>query len=220
MVKLPDNTDGFYAVGTELTVRLLPPPQGDDYDAVTHFQACVTDLFDYALRNCRDSDMVGLTIRNEINIQEKAIGIRFRRKDQLSEEVIWSVFNKVAQSNARFNALDKLVVLVHSIKMPVVFGKQGGRSKGKPLANMVNLKRSIIEVKTKTNCLAHALIITIARITKDPNFIAYRRGIRYVKRFKIYYTQQVSVYNTGGVSQNSRDSKITFQSTESSCMEA
>jgi len=40
--------------------------------------------------------MVGLTIRNEVNMQDKAIGISFRRKDQLSDEVIWSVFNKVA----------------------------------------------------------------------------------------------------------------------------
>ena len=93
----------FNAVGTELTVRLLPPARGDDSDAVTHFQTCVTDFFVYALRNCRDFDMVGLTIRNEVNIQDKAIGISFRRNDQLSEEVIWSVFNKVAQSNARFN---------------------------------------------------------------------------------------------------------------------
>jgi len=58
----------FNAVGTELSVRLLPSARGDNSDAVTHFQACVTDLFDYALRNCRDSDMVELTIRNEINI--------------------------------------------------------------------------------------------------------------------------------------------------------
>jgi len=50
-------------------------------------------------------------------MQDKATGISFRRKDQLSEEVIWSVFNKVAQSNARFNALDKIVIVVHSIKM-------------------------------------------------------------------------------------------------------
>jgi len=68
--------------------------------------------------------MVGLTIRNAVNMQDKAIGISFRRKDQLSEEVIWSVFNKVAQSNARFNALDKLVVVLRSIKMPVGFGKK------------------------------------------------------------------------------------------------
>jgi len=58
----------FNAVWTELTVRLLPPALGDDSDAVTHFQVSVTDLFDYALRNCGDSDMVGLTRRNEVNL--------------------------------------------------------------------------------------------------------------------------------------------------------
>ena len=108
----------FNAVGTELTVRLLPPAVGDDTDAMTHFQASVTDLFEYALRNCGDSDMVGLSVRNEINMLDKAIGISFRRKDQLSKEVIWSVFDKVAQSNSRFDTLDKLIVVVYSVRMP------------------------------------------------------------------------------------------------------
>jgi len=41
---------------------------------------------------------------------------------------------------------------------------------------MVHFKRSIIEGKAETNCLAHALIIAIARITNDPNYNAYRKG--------------------------------------------
>ena len=39
----------FNVVSTELTVRLLPPVQGDASDALTHFQASVKHLFDYAL---------------------------------------------------------------------------------------------------------------------------------------------------------------------------
>jgi len=58
--------------------------------------------------------MVGVTISNEDNVQDKPIGISFRRKDQLSEEVIWCMFEKVAQSNARFNAMDRLVVFIRS----------------------------------------------------------------------------------------------------------
>jgi hypothetical protein len=69
----------FNVEGTELNVRLLPPAVGDDSDAISNFQASVTDLFEYALRHCSDSDMVGLTIRNEINMMDKAIGISFRR---------------------------------------------------------------------------------------------------------------------------------------------
>jgi hypothetical protein len=45
-----------------------------------HFQFSVSDLFDYALRDCGDSDMVGITITNTVNVQDKAIGLTFRRK--------------------------------------------------------------------------------------------------------------------------------------------
>ena len=59
--------------------------------------------------------MIGVSISNEVNVQDKTIGISFRRKDQITGDVIWSVFEKVAQSNARFNTLDKLVMNVHSV---------------------------------------------------------------------------------------------------------
>jgi len=135
----------FNTAGTELTVRLLPPPDGDN--PMSHFQASVTELFEYALRDCQDSDMVGLTIRNEVNVQDKPIGFSFRRKDQISENVIWSVFEKVVQSNARFNALDRLVVVVHWVAMPVGFGRVAVRTKGRQLAVMAHMKRSITEIR-------------------------------------------------------------------------
>ena len=72
-------------------------------------------------------------------MQDKAIGNSFRRKDQITGDVIWSVFEKVAQSNARFNALDKLVISVHSVKMPTGHGRIA--TKGRPLESMVHLKK-------------------------------------------------------------------------------
>jgi len=41
---------------------------------------------------------------------------------------------------------------------------------------MVHLERSIMEVKTKANCLAHALLIAVTRVTNDPDYKAYRQG--------------------------------------------
>ena len=43
---------------------------------------------------------------------------------------------------------------------------------------MAHVKQSIIEVKTDTNCLAHTLIIAIARLTKDLNYESYRKGYK------------------------------------------
>jgi hypothetical protein len=87
------------------------------------------------------------------------------------------MFEKVAQSNTRFNAIGRLVV-IHSVSMPVGFGRTALRTKDRQLANMAHLKRSIIEVKAENNCLAHALIIAIARMNKNPNNKLYRKGYK------------------------------------------
>jgi len=120
--------------------------------------------------------MVGMTIKNQENQNDKSIGISFRQRDQLSAQVIWMVFEKVSQSNSRFNALDTLVVTVHSVRMSVGFGKIVLKSRGRPLSVMAHLKRILVEVKAEENCLAHALIIAIARVDKDPNYDAIRKG--------------------------------------------
>jgi hypothetical protein len=61
----------------------------------------------------------------------------------VSRDVIWNVLSGVAQSNAKFGATDRLIVTVHSVKMPVGFGG-GIKTKGRQLSVMAHLKRSII----------------------------------------------------------------------------
>jgi len=95
----------FNATGTQLTVRLLPPPP--DSDPIMHFLDSMSDLFECSLRNSDGSDMVCVTISNEVNVQDKPIGISFRRRDRLSADVIWSLFEMVAQSNTSFNAMGR-----------------------------------------------------------------------------------------------------------------
>jgi hypothetical protein len=77
----------------------------------------------------------------------------------------------VTQSNSTFNALDKLLVNVHAIKMPVGFGVS--TCKSRLLEIMAHLKRGVVEVKDETNCLAHACLIAKARVDNDSNYKAY-----------------------------------------------
>jgi len=157
-------------------VSYLHPREDEDSNPMSYFLDSVTELFEYALRDLEDSDMVGITISNEVEVKDRAIGISYRRRDQITGEVIWTVFEKVAQSNARFNAFDKLVVTIHSVKMPIGHGKI--TSKGRPLETMVHLRRSIVKVKAKSNCLAHALVIAKAIVDGDPNYESYRHGYK------------------------------------------
>jgi len=188
----------FNAEGRQLTVCLNPPT--DASDAVSHFLASVNDLIESVLTDVGDSDMVGITIQNQINQNDKPIGTSFRRKHQLSEDVIWSVFDRVSQSNSRFNVLDTLVVIVHSVKMPGGFGKHALKSMGRPLSTMVHLKKSIVEVKTEENCLAPALVIAIAKVENDPNYKAYINGrkIRHVVQTLLDATG-IDLSNGGGI---------------------
>jgi hypothetical protein len=111
--------------------------------------------------------------------------------------VISSVFEKVSQSNARFKALNTLTVEVHAVRMSVGFG--GIKTKGRPLGVMAHLK-SIIEVKTETNCPAHSLIIAIAKITLDPNYKVYMQGRKiYPVVHNLLATTGISLENGVGI---------------------
>jgi ribosome-associated translation inhibitor RaiA len=49
--------------------------------------------------------------------------------------------------------------------MPVRFVR-GIRSRGRPLSVMAHLQNSVVEVKSSENCLAHAIIMAIAKLEK------------------------------------------------------
>jgi hypothetical protein len=123
--------------------------------------------------------MVGLVIYHEGTGQkDKPIGFSFRRRNQLSTEVIWRLFEKVARSNSRFNALDPLSIILHYVKIPVRFGGGWVKTEGRSLEQIAHLKSCIVHVNAKKNCLAHALIIATSRVDNDPNYNSYRRGYK------------------------------------------
>ena len=67
----------YNTVGRQLTVRLKSPSENSD--SVTHFLASVNDLFEHTLRDVDAADMVGIMIRNQVNENDKPIGISLRR---------------------------------------------------------------------------------------------------------------------------------------------
>jgi hypothetical protein len=56
---------------------------------------------------------------------------------------------------------------------------------------MAHVKKSVIEIKAEEYSLPHALIIGIARLTKDPNYNSYRRGYKIRSAKIIYLRRQV-----------------------------
>ena len=84
--------------------------------------------------------------------------------------------------------------------MPVDFGLRGDgiKTKGGPLSVESHLNKSIVQVKTEMNCLAHALIIAFARVTNDPDYKAYRQGRKiYPKVDQLLAATGISLGNDG-----------------------
>lgn len=79
----------------------------------------MVELFEYMLPDLDPRDTVGISIRKANNQRDKAIRLRFRRKDHISRDVLCSVFGKVTQPNARYQGLDIVTSHVHSVKMRI-----------------------------------------------------------------------------------------------------
>jgi hypothetical protein len=64
-----------------------------------------------------------------------------------------------------------------------------------------NIKKKIsFKLKLKKNCLAHALVIAIAKLTNDPNYKAYRKG-RKIRPIvdNLLATTEINLTNGGGI---------------------
>jgi hypothetical protein len=85
----------FNNVGTQLTMSLNPTTDPATANSLDHFAASMSDVFEHALQGAVDGDMVGVAIRNDVNQNDRTVGISFRRRNQLSADVIWSVFERV-----------------------------------------------------------------------------------------------------------------------------
>jgi hypothetical protein len=101
-------------------------------------------------------------------MEDKILGISDRRRDQLKPDVVWDVLGKVVQSDARLGLTDRLEVHLGYIRMPAGNGRVN--TKGQSLDILSAVKRSIVVVKATFPCLAHALVIAVARVNGDPMY--------------------------------------------------
>ena len=145
-------------------------------EPTVYLEVCFTGLTNYTVKEVRDRDLVGLRIRNNENIQDKLVGICFRRRDQQKPNVVWGVLGKVVQSNARFGLSDILQVLSDHVTMHAGNGTTSEKTKGRSLDVVSSIKKSIVKVKAGFLCLAHALIIAMSRVNGDPKYKSYRDG--------------------------------------------
>jgi hypothetical protein len=164
----------YNATGRSMIINLNSP--GEEHEPTTYLKECITALTNYLVNEVADRDLVGQRIRNTGNVLDKVVGISLRHRDQLKPDVVCEVLEKFIQSNARFGLTDRLEVHLDHVRMPAGNGKRAEKTKGRSLDVLSAIKRSIVAVKAAFLCLAHALVISMARVNGDPKSKSYRDG--------------------------------------------
>ena len=189
-------------------------PQAEHVEPTVYLKECITALTKYIVNDVRDRDLVGLRISNTENVQDKVVGISFRRHDQLKPDVLWGVLGKVVESNARFGLSDRLEIHLDHIRMPAGNGKTAEKTKVRFLDVMSTIKKSIVKVKAEFLCMAHALIIAISRVNGDPKYKSYRDGYRLKKPVRGRLSASGIDLTRGGVLRKLNIFKIIFRTTK------
>ena len=83
---------------------------------------------------------------------------------------------------------------------------------------MAHLKKSIVQVKTETNCLAQALTVAIANLTNDPDYNVYRQGRKIYSKVSQLLERTCISLDNGGVIQNSKVFRTIFGNVRSLCI--
>jgi hypothetical protein len=199
-VQILNETRKYYARfqthGRHIVLKIHP--SSEDENPIAYFRECMEEILKISLLNVEANDMVGMLKKNTVNSVDKPIGISFRRRDQISVDVIMSVVERVCHSNANFKSTDILKVKLDCVK--VLQGHGRVKSKGRAVSTLSHLKRSIVEVKSRDNCLVHALVIGIAHLTQDPNYISYRKGRKIKPKVdELIAASGVNLSNDGGI---------------------
>ena len=135
-------------------------------------------IFDHLIKDVTEgmnsTDQVRFVLSS--NQLQTPISIPFCPLEELTTEKVLSQVEKVVQSNEEFRLNDTVNIDIIRVEMP----QGSGRSKVKRttfnIRDYLKKKKSIITINNKDNlCLARALVVSIARIEKDPRLVTIMR---------------------------------------------
>ena len=144
-------------------------------------------IFDHLIKDVTEgmnsTDQVRFVLSS--NQLQTPIAIPFCSLEELTTEKVLSHVEKVVQSNEEFRLNDTVNIDVIRVQMP----HGSGRCKRTTLniRDHLKKKKSVIVINNKDDlCLARALVVSIARIEKDPLYSHVRNSSRPLQRERAF----------------------------------
>ena len=72
-----------------MLIKFRPP--AEDVEPTVYLKECISALTNFLVSDVRDRDLVGPRIRKTEKVQDKLVGISFRRRVHLKPDVVWGV---------------------------------------------------------------------------------------------------------------------------------
>ena len=115
------------------------------------------------------NDQVRFVLRSDQ--LQSPISIPFLPLEKLTTEKVLSYVEKVVQSNEEFRLNDTVNIDIIHVEMPQGSGRSNVKRTTYDIVEYLKKKQSVISINNKDDyCLARALVVSIARIEKDPRY--------------------------------------------------
>ena len=146
-------------------------------------------IFHYLLEEVTEgmapNDQVRFILRTEQ--LDTPISLPFMTVEQLNAERVYSELERVIQSNQDFRLNDTVTIDINHVKTPQGSGKSRVKRITLNIREYLNNKKSIVRINnTDDLCLARALVVSIARIEKDPKYKYIRDSNRPLQRERAF----------------------------------
>ena len=131
------------------------------------------DIFDRLIKDVTEgmnsTDQVRFVLQS--NQLQFPISLPFCPLEELTTEKVFSQVEKVVQSNEEFRLNDTVHIDLIRVEMPQGSGKSRVKRTTYDLREYLKKKQTVITINNKDDyCLARALVVSIARIEKDPQY--------------------------------------------------
>ena len=150
-------------------------------------------IFDHLIKDVTEgmnpSDQVRFVLSS--NQLQTPIALPFCSLEELTTEKVLSHVEKVVQSNEEFRLNDTVNIDVIRVEMPQGSGKYKRTTLN--IRDHLKKKGSVILINNKDDlCLARALVVSIARIEKDPRYNYIRDSSRPLQRERAFDLHQAA----------------------------
>ena len=138
-------------------------------------QAIFHHLLNDVTWDMNPKDQVRFILRSEQ--LDTPISIPFLPVERLTTERVFSQIERVIQSNQEFRLNDTVTIDIIHVVAPQGSGKSGLKRTTLNIREYLKKKKSVIPINNTDNlCLARALVVSIARIEKDPKYDQIRKS--------------------------------------------